>query len=125
MSILNYKSVVDDACRAYVDDCKEACEILNDESLLRPLCSSLVKHGPVSLLSRACMTIKTHKPEGSVKPRMIHNASTHPFSSGMKFVVMQVKDKLRALEHVVINTDHFLRDLKNIAIPEDSVFLQV
>ena len=89
-------------------------DVLSDESLVS-LKSALYKvwrvKGHGGLIARIDATIKTHKPQGEVEPRLLHTSKYHPFKPLLKYYAEQLKFSLRQFPFLLRDTPDFLQKL--------------
>ena len=65
-----------------------------------------------SIVSNLEITIKSHKPDGEVKPRPIHASSLHPLKAGMLYAVSVLDGLIRQCSHMVKDTDDVEQDFE-------------
>ena len=79
---------------------------LHDSSTLcRMLCSDVGKPG-FKLVSKIKATIKTHKDDGEVVPRVLHTAPSHMWSPAMRWISWCLPKALSHCSHIVRDSSH-------------------
>jgi hypothetical protein len=128
--------VSSDLLEAHVVDYRDSCEMvanaeypMPDHPNIEDRCSVHRKRGRLkqilvseltlpgrSMISTLNVTIKTHKQQGSVVPRAIHAASTHPMAPGMRWLAMTVREGLKSYSHLLRDANHLLSRLTCLEI---------
>ena len=109
-------------CTRYVDICKSLSEVHEDPRLWRVLTRDLPRVGSTGLISRLMVTIKTHKPDASI--RAIHNANRHPFKAGMRFIAGHLRRFLSEHPFVVRDSVEAASRIRALRVPPGTVMME-
>ena len=96
----------------------------NKDFVLRKVLLSEVSKSTCNLVAKLNLTIKTHKEAGEVVPRAIHSYSACALAPGMRWLSRMLRVKLSHLPHLLIDSDHLIRLLRNFRLPATAKFLR-
>ena len=77
------------------------------------------------MFARVISTMKTHKPEGCVVPRIIHANPNHCLASFSRYLCMHIKEGLRGCSHIYESSDRLLDVLTGLKFSRDCFFVSV
>ena len=112
-----------DIASEYCGLAKYIGEQTDDDELVNSLLSSL-KRGCKNFVTKVLTTVKTHKAEGEQSMRIVHAAPRHFAKPAMRWVAMLIQKHLEQYNHILKDTDHLLRLLREVQVPEDSWLLR-
>ena len=114
-----------EAVEAYYADCGTVAAHYEDPSLLPALMSSARKWGVEEIYARMGVTVKTHKPQGSVKLRLLHCATRHPMAAGQRFIMSKLDSHLRSLPHLLRSADQLVHLINTTKVSASTVFYKI
>ena len=91
----------------------------------RALTSSLREYPARRLITPLGMTIKTHKAQGSIVPRLIHASHGHPFRAGMAYIAAELRPTLIAQHHLLKDSADLVAKLRDIELPPDAILFKI
>ena len=106
----------------YFDDIAEAINTPELATHFKRQCSS---NDPSKVCASLLCTIKTHKPDGSVKARVIHSGAGNPFAPFLRFLASFYRSTLSGFSHVYGSSDEVLKDILSIRFPSEIAFYKI
>lgn len=98
-------------------------EQTEDEESVNSFLSSL-KRGCASFITKILTTVKTHRAEGEQSMRIVHAAPGHFAKPAMRWVATMIQKHMGQRTHILKDTDHLLRLLKDVQVPEHTWLLR-
>ena len=109
---------------------KISCRIGSDntdtiKSLMNAFTSGIQRFPKEGLITPISMKIKTHKDQGAIVPRLLHNSREHPFRPAMFWIAAELKPFLKSKPHLLVDSADLARQIKGITIPADGVMIKI
>jgi len=114
--------ILEDAMIEYCQAAVQVGEALEDSKLKAALVSS--RNAKQDLWSNLQVTVKTHKPPGKVTLRALHASPSSPFSPGMKLIGSLLREELKKLPHLLVDSRDLLQKLGAFRVPSCARFVR-
>jgi len=114
----NHSEKAEEIIQEYMDAAKVIG--VRRPDLGRALLSDLRRQGIEKVFSIVKCTIKTHKEDGEVVPRVLHTSCSHPMKPGTRYVASILKPVLAGLPHVLRDSTDLLRSLACVVVPDEA-----
>ena len=116
---LVHEAMFEEIAQDYTGIVKYIGHQTEDADLENSLLSSL-RSGCKSFVTKILTTVKTHKPKGEQKIRLVHAAPDDFMKPGMKWIASLLKTHLAQYTHILKDTDHLLDVLCHVQVPPEA-----